>query len=146
MLHCTVAGIDAVGGMLYGFGASEARSVRFMEDYFGLSNEEARMIYGLVRCGIAHEGITKLVVRFFAPLRRARAGQFLYNAPDNSIWLNVAELARSFLDAVSRISNEVPKHSFYTPTPRHSDPTLLLNAAKRITRDTEFSFRTFEGR
>lgn len=140
LLHCTVAGIDAVGGMVYGFIGSEKRSVSFMEKYFELSNEEGKMIYGLARCGIAHEGTTKLNARYFAPFKRVKAGHFLYKAPDNSIWLNVVELARSFLDALNRISHEVPTPLSHVPSPRSDDPTLLRNASKLITRDLSEDF------
>src|SRR4051812_31368532 len=61
LLACTVNGIDTVGGMMLDFtNNSKARSIEFMRQHLGLSADAASLMYAVVRCGMAHEGVPKL--------------------------------------------------------------------------------------
>src|SRR5947209_1547430 len=83
LLTCVVNGIDLLGGMMLGFSAdSQKRSVRFMMRYLNLSEELARLVYVLVRCGVAHEGTTKLAIKFFVYPDRLDCTRFLYKSTD----------------------------------------------------------------
>jgi hypothetical protein len=136
LLASVVNGIDTVGGMMLGFEErSNKRSTEFMRQHLRLAPEEADLVYALVRCGVAHEGVTKLAVQFFAHFDeaegtspRVRPGVFLYRDARNSILLNVAELAYSYLDAIKRIADDIHSHLKYIPAPRPKEVEMYRNA------------------
>ena len=144
LLACTVNGIDTVGGMILGFAeSSRNRSTEFMQRHLGLTAEEALLMYKLVRCGLAHEGVTKPAVRFYVHEDRVHPGVFLYKDHQNSIWLNVTELAHSYLEAVERIGKDIHTHCAHVPEPKERDKQIYeqiyRNALVLVKRDiTEF--------
>lgn len=139
LLACTVNGIDTVGGMMLGFKkGSRERSTEFMHRFLGLSPEESDLVYKLVRCGLAHEGISKLSVRFFVWYERVEPGTLLYKGGDNSIWLNVTELAESYLAAVEEIGKDIHKHLGYSPEPDAAEKETYQKALGIVTADIEY--------
>jgi hypothetical protein len=139
LLNSVVNGIDLIGGMADGFlpKNSTSRSVKFMRKYLGLTEEEARLLYALVRCGIAHEGVTKLAIRFFVHYDCRERHVFLYKDHEHCIWLNVTELAYSYLDAVDLIGTEPHSHLFHVPAPSPHDEDLFHAALKQIRTDID---------
>lgn len=126
LLACTVNSIDTAGGMMLGFNvASSLRSVAFMEKYLGLSHDAANLMYTVVRCGVAHEGVTKLTMRFFVYYHRLARGTILYPDEPNTIWLNVTELAWSYLDAIAEIERDVHAHLKHIPPDKPQDQALF---------------------
>lgn len=136
LLFCVVNGIDLVGGMMCGFrrNNSQARSVKFMERYLKLSPQEAKLVYSLVRCGVTHEGTTKLAITYFVDYKRLIRGTFLYK--DNAVvWLNVTELAFGYLEAIAEIAKNVGAHLWHFPEPDSDDETVFTDALGQITAD-----------
>jgi len=140
LLACTVNGIDIVGGMMLGFNeGSKKRSVVFMRQHLGMTEEEAKLMYALVRCGLAHEGVTKLAIQFFVHEDRIHPAEFLYKDHENSIWLNVTELAHCYLEAVERIGADIHAHCAHVPKAISKDELIYQNALALVKRDiTEF--------
>jgi hypothetical protein len=142
LLSCVVNGIDTVGGMMLGFQKnSKRRSTKFMRQHLSLSREEATLMYSLVRCGLAHEGVTKLTLRYFVLYEQSDPGVILYKdtygerSSRDTIWLNVTELARSYLDAIGRIAQDVDAHLHYVPEPEPNDSTVYRDALPLIKND-----------
>jgi hypothetical protein len=134
LLACTVNGIDTVGGMIVGFASnnSKFRSTTFMIEHLLLAPAEAELLYVLVRCGCAHEGVTKLALQFFVHYERCDPGKFLYKDTQNSIWLNVTELAYSYLDAIGQIAGDIHRHLSHVPEPGSTDITIYQRALKSV--------------
>ena len=126
LLACVVNGIDMLGGMMLGFNApSGPPSVAFMRQHLGLSEELAKLLYALVRCGVSHEGTTKLPIQFFIDEFRPDPGRFLYHDDEGSLWLNVTELAYRYLGAVEQIAADVTAHLYHVPVPSEWDEKVL---------------------
>ena len=115
LLHCVMAGIDAAGGCLYGFkdengrGNSKKRSIRFMVEKLYLDEKLATLIYECVRCGMAHEGITKSGIVFRRGYGAANGQNHgIYKAEDGSIGICVDCFARYYLRVIRGIEdNEI---------------------------------------
>jgi hypothetical protein len=114
---------------------SKSRSVHFMKKYLALSEEEATLLYKLVRCGMDHEGTTKLAIKFFVHYGRQKKDVFLYKDAENCIWLNVAELAYVYLDAIDLIANDVHAHLSHIPKASKEDEDAFVAALEKIGRD-----------
>jgi hypothetical protein len=105
LLACVVNGIDAMGGVTQGFKeGSCARSVKFMMQYMGVNEQQARLIYVVARCGLAHEGVPKPGLRFFVAYESHGLQDILYRDQSGVLWLDVIRLARVFLRAVHDVS------------------------------------------
>jgi hypothetical protein len=129
LLSCVVNGIDLLGGMMLGFTVgSRKRSRAFLTKHMGISDQEANLVYSLVRCGVAHEGVAKLAVNYFQYPRRLDRGTILYKNVDHALWLNVTELARLYIEAIDTISANIPFHLSYTPVISKEDETTFLSA------------------
>jgi hypothetical protein len=140
LLHSVVSGIDTMGGMMMGFKKNNSgeRSRAFMQQYFELSSEEANLIYSLVRCGISHEGVTKLAMRFFVHYARFDPGYFLVKSKtDHTIWLNVTELAWSYLDVIDKIEKDPHSHLRFVPQVEETDVKTYKAAMELVKKDTD---------
>ena len=104
LLACVGAGVDTVGGMVFGFTTgSRARSVCFMKEFMNVDCTIAEAIYDCVRCGYMHEGIGKLTFGWFADYLRVTPGQLLFRRGDGGLVLSVVELALKYVDAVEAL-------------------------------------------
>jgi hypothetical protein len=148
LLSCVVNGLDLVGGMMLGFNAgSQKRSVEFMTKYMKLPPELAKLLYSLVRCGVAHEGTTKLAINYFVYPGRLDPGNILYKSTDNSLWLNVTEMAVLYLEAIADISKDVAAHLAHIPSATAADEADFANALGHIKPDiTDFCRLAAEAR
>ncbi len=136
LLSCVVNGFDLVGGMMLGFDkGSQKRSVAFLTKHMRLSPESANLLYSLVRCGVAHEGVAKLAVNYFVYHRRLEPGIILYKKNDKSLWLNVTEMARLYLESIREIAKDVSSHLFYIPSAKRDDEAIFLAALDSIQPD-----------
>jgi hypothetical protein len=149
LLACTVNGIDTIGGMISGFAGSNSkqRSTEFMVRYFSLDKKLAEFVYTIVRCGLAHEGVPKLALRFFVYYERVTRAKFLYKDWDGSIWLNVTELAWSYVDALETISKDIPAHLNHVPAISMHDASTYRSALSLITdnvQDFPVSYETWD--
>jgi hypothetical protein len=136
LLTSVVNGMDLVGGMAHGFSHGSAdRSVQFMKKYLAVSEEEAKLLYALVRCGMDHEGTTKLAVRFFVHYECRNKGVFLYKDRESCIWLNVTELAYAYLQAIDRIATDVHAHLSHIPELSKKDENVFVAALEKIGAD-----------
>jgi hypothetical protein len=126
LLSCVMNGIDMLGGMMLGFhpNNSRERSVAFMMQHLGLPEKLANVLYVLVRCGVSHEGTTKLTLLYFIDPRRPIRGRFIYR-DEGSLWLNVTELAYCYLDAVERIEVDITAHLRHVPVPTARDEQVF---------------------
>lgn len=135
LLSCVMSGIDTLGGMILGFekNNSALRSKHFLKEILHLSEKQADFMYSLVRCGVAHEGIPKSCVYFFVNDDRPHKGVFLYKDGTNAIWLNVTELARTFVEVVREISRDIDKHLSHYPEADEKVNKQYADAANDIT-------------
>jgi hypothetical protein len=126
LLACVVNGIDMLGGMMLGFARnnSQMRSIAFMQRHLGLPEDVAKALYVLVRCGVSHEGTTKLTLRYFVRERSAVPSPIL-SYGEGSLWLDVTQLACEYLCAVERIAQDVTAYLKYVPMPNPQDEALL---------------------
>lgn len=123
LLACVVNGIDTLGGMAFGFtDGSESRSVSFMRDFMGIDQTQGKMLYAIARCGLAHEGVPKLCLRFFVHKYKSE-GSILSQDRTGTIWLNVTQLARRYCNAVDRIANQNQFPLSYVPVVKPGDAT-----------------------
>jgi hypothetical protein len=133
LLSTVVGGIDLVGGMMDGFNQpSSNRSIAFMKKWMNLADAIARLLYSLVRCGVAHEGTTKLNIHYFVSYDRICPGIILYGGPEGSIWLNVTEFAHAYLAAVADIGNDVTAHLNHVPVASARDEADFAAASNEI--------------
>jgi hypothetical protein len=106
LLAVVMNGIDNLGGMCFGFQTdSEKRSIEFMKNHMGFPESVARFMYLAVRCGMVHQGMPKVGLEFGLLPDRPEKGRIYYRSYDQ-IYLNVLELAYSYLAAVERIAEE----------------------------------------
>jgi hypothetical protein len=105
LLSAVAAGVDTVGGMMFGFSGSnsKARSVRFLKEILKFDSAAAEVIYCCARCGYIHEGLSKLNVSFFANYNGIKPGVALFRRTDGAVALNVAELAHMYLNGIEYV-------------------------------------------
>jgi hypothetical protein len=119
-----MSGIDTLGGMLYGFKGdqnqnnSSIRSPEFMKTYMSMTDEEAKRIYDLGRCGMLHQSAPKSGMGIRADFSiPANDGELFHRSGrpgDDTPTLEVVELARRYLKAV-RIIDSQRQQLFYLP-------------------------------
>jgi hypothetical protein len=140
LLVVTLNGIDAMGGIVYGFrkedkpdqGNSRERSVTFMSHYMtiGCSQEALEVIYTALRCGMAHHCLPKQGAfgvdyhRLDNPVTEGRDGTLIVNAvalADRYLG-GVSEVERQFQkgELVNRWADLEKDFPARTVTPRHS--------------------------
>ena len=86
LLACVGAGVDTVGGMMYGFEkGSQSRSVQFLKDVVGIDATVAEAIYCCARCGYMHDGIGSLSFGWFADYKRIKPGAVLFRRKDGGL-------------------------------------------------------------
>jgi hypothetical protein len=135
LLEVIVNGIDCLGGMCYGFsnGNSKKRSINFMIEKMGLNPASAEFLYVAIRCGIAHQGMPKIGVKYFAQYERPESGVIFYSEDDESIYLNVVELAYAFIDVIDKIALNIEAHVSYVPPPENEAKAIFDRALNEIT-------------
>ncbi len=137
LLTATVNGIDTFGGMCYGFGCgSKKRAKLFMPKKMCLSESLSDFIYRSVRCGMAHQGMPQIGLRFFVLYGRPDTGNLLYRDGYNSnpeyIYMNVAEFAYCYLDAVEMIAKAPENHIKHYPRSETSDKCMFIEALEDV--------------
>lgn len=121
MLMCVVNGIDAAGGIIYGFNYRNPgpgrRSADFMEKYMDMPLDLAEFIYTSVRCGASHHGMPRLGIIFglwddteWHKISSSVNETFCKNLANGNIWVNVVKLAHSYLDAVRGIERDFARN------------------------------------
>ena len=126
------SGIDASGGSLYGFeNGSMRRSVRFLTEIMKFDDAKSKAIYSFARCGYLHEGIGKLAFSWFADYKRIKKGEVIFLRSDGGVALNIAELARLFIDASEDLRKNGQGQIRHLPRPSSGDKSLIeqLSAA-----------------
>ena len=114
LLMVVMNGIDAFGGILYGFRDggqrnSRKRSLKFMECRMGIPEPLAKFLYNSVRCGVTHHGMPKvrLVYQVWTDneWRVPAAGAFCKDKAKDRIYMNVVKLAEQYLRAVKKVKH-----------------------------------------
>ena len=105
VVACVGTGIDAAGGCVFGFKEdnSRQRSVKFMREYMGMTEEVAEVIYACVRCGYVREGLNSLNVSWFADdPRRLQTCVYVYRYKDE-VLVDLVEVVRAYLNAIQQL-------------------------------------------
>ncbi|MCK4823701.1 hypothetical protein KA005_48560 [bacterium] len=145
LLTTTLNGIDNLGGMCYGFDQKVGdRSVKTMIKKMEIPQALAEFLYEAVRCGIVHQGMPKMGVKYFVGYDRLEEHEIFYNGPDGYITMIVTEFAYRYLDTIEKIASEPEKHiNFYPAYNEERGETLknMLDEARvHINRDIESYF------
>jgi hypothetical protein len=106
-----------------------------MKDKMEIHEDVAEFLYSIVRCGIVHQGMPKIGLRFYNDYKRVDEGKFIYKEIDGYIYLNVVELAYRYLDIVNEIAKQPEQHIRYYPEIKSNDKTKFDNATKQIKDD-----------
>jgi hypothetical protein len=88
-----------------------------MKDKMGFVEPVANLLYKVIRCGVVHQGMPKIGLRYFVDYSRPDKGKIFYTGPDDYIYLNVTELAYAYLDALINIEQDPEKHVSDYPPP-----------------------------
>lgn len=135
LLSIIVNGIDLAGGICFGFDkGSRARSEDFMVEHMNIQKELASLLYTCVRCGVAHQGMPKVGVRFFLMPQRFMPGAILFR-DSNIIYLNVTELAYSYLGVIENIAKNPTEYELHHPPLKPADKDTFTTALSFITND-----------
>src|SRR3989338_9093785 len=106
LLEVIVNGIDSLGGICYGFkrNNSENRSIQFMKEIMGMNPVLAKFLYVIVRCGVTHQSMPKIGVKYSVLYDRPTAvrGIIFSKDADRFVYVNVVELAYYYIDAIYR--------------------------------------------
>lgn len=141
LLNVVLDGIDHFGALCYGFEqGSKSRFVRFLTEKMGIHEDLAKFLYGGVRCGVTHQGMPKLGITFFVfrPSGRHEHGKLFYLSHDNTdIWLNVIELAYTYIDAINDIESDWSAHIAHMPPFGMEDKELFDKAKLVVSANTE---------
>ncbi len=138
LLSVTVNGIDLMGGICFSFNkGSHVRSVEYMTKYMNIDKYVANALYVGVRCGVAHQGMPKIGFNFFLLNHRYEPGNIIYKGNDGNLFLNVTELAFSFLDSLQLIEKDPQNHVHYYPPLTIKDEESYANAVLAVTRDIQ---------
>ncbi len=114
LLMVVMNGIDAFGGVVYGFGAVPGvgkRSLMFMECEMGICEAVAKFLYYSVRCGVTHHGIPKARLGYEVWTddewrERGASGAFCKDEVEDRICMNVVKLAEEYLRAVKKVKHD----------------------------------------
>lgn len=130
LLACVVNGIDAMGGLLYGYrrNNSASRSISFMTNCMRLPEDHARLIYTAVRCGLAHQAVTKSGVAFHVSTTAAVRDIILCRASNGDISVDVRSLARKYLDTIAKF-NCSDNRLEYAPDVGERERALIVDVA-----------------
>ena len=135
LLSITMNGIDLMGGICFGFNkGSRARSVAFMATHMNIQSELSSLLYSCVRCGVTHQGMPKVGVKFSLMTERFLPDVIIYR-DGNILYLNVTELAFSYLTATERIANNPTSIVLYYPPLQHSDEGAFVNSLSAVKHD-----------
>ena len=135
LLSITVNGIDLTGGICFGFGmGSRTRSEKFMVEHMNIQEELASLLYRCVRCGVAHQGMPKVGVKFFLMTERFIPGVILFR-DGNVLYLNVTEFAHSYLSAIEHIAKNPTAYALHHPQLISQDEDTFADALSTVTND-----------
>lgn len=137
LLGNILSGIDNLGGMCYEFqdNNSKARSIRFMSEKMKIPETIAKFLYSSVRCGIVHQGMPKIGLRFFVLYDRLDKNTIFYKCSENYIWLNVVELAYSFIETIDYIAANIGAHIQFVPSTNTEMQGIFNEAISKIDND-----------
>lgn len=128
-------GIDNLGGMCYGFElGSKDRSIKFMEEKMGISNSLASLLYKVVRCGITHQGMPKIGLRYFVDYDCTEKDIF-YRDAEEYLYLNVMGFTNLYIKTIELISCDIEKHISYVPTADMEAKNIFDRASREIGKD-----------
>jgi len=142
LLAVTLNGIDNLGGVCYGFSLEvRKRSIDIMKEEMGIPEALAKFLYEAVRCGIVHQGMPKMGVKYFVGYDRLDEHEIFYVGPDGYITMIVTEFAYRYIDTIDRIASEPEKHIKFYPRYKEGKKETLKNiyneAKVHINRDIE---------
>jgi hypothetical protein len=138
LLAVTVNGVDLMGGICFSFTkGSRERSVEYMRTYMNIDPAIATALYVGVRCGVAHQGMPKIGINFFVLDNRYQQGAIIYKGEGGHLWLNVTELAYSFLDSLEFIERDPTKHVKFCPGLSPKDTATYTDAVAVVTKDIQ---------
>jgi hypothetical protein len=127
-------GIDLMGGICYGFHEGVGtRSKRFMKEHMNIEETIADLLYTCVRCGITHQGMPKIGIRYGLRPERTKPEIILYKNEDNDVlYLNVTELVLSYLTAIERIAQNPAAYALHIPPFEPKVRTSFINALNYV--------------
>jgi len=133
-LQVILNGIDNFGGICYGFNKGSAeRSIDFMEKKMGFSQKLATFLYKVVRCGVVHQGMPKIGLKFFLESGPTRRGKVLYLCESEEyIYMNVSAFANLYLETITKIEQDPEKHVAFYPLPESGIKQLFDDAKSEI--------------
>ena len=136
LLMVVMNGIDAFGGICYGFksGGGKERFTKFMEKHMSIPKSLAEFSYKVVRNGIVHEGMPKKGLIYGVWYNLPGKDRIFYKDLDKKkIWMNVVEFASSYLNAVENLSSEDIR--CYPKTFTDSQQPIIDRAIKDVSSD-----------
>lgn len=148
LLHTVLHGIDTMGGICYGFDkGSSVRSVDYMKTYMNISPQLSAFIYSSIRCGLTHEGMPRMGLKFYAHYDRLeKAIIFSSYTGDDYIYLNVVEFAYIYLDSIQNIFHSANILVKFEPKPKSVDLRLFKDAKQEVDKDIDSLLAKIEGR
>ncbi|MFA5164301.1 MAG: hypothetical protein WC481_01885 [Candidatus Omnitrophota bacterium] len=138
LLSTILSGIDNLGGICYKFkDNSKARSIKFMSEKMKIPAEVANFLYSSVRCGIVHQGMPKIGLKFFVEYNRLDKGAIFYKCSEGYIWLNVVELAYSYIETIDSIRTNADTHIHFIPSPNDEVQHIFDQAVSKVDKNIE---------
>lgn len=138
LLKEILSGIDNLGGICYGFETgSKVRSIKFMQEKMLIPNSLAEFLYAIVRCGVIHQGMPKIGLRYFVEHDRVEKGKVFYKDHNGYIYINVTEFAYRYLYAIETINANLDRHIVYAPPIETINKVLFDRAISEINEDIQ---------
>lgn len=107
ILSPVVNGIDTIGGMIYGFKTgSKIRFIDVLCNYMSLERPVAIFLYESLRCGLVHQGTSKVGLRFFTLYGQLNRNSILYAGGDDWVYLDSTALAIAFCEMARSIRED----------------------------------------
>ena len=109
-----------------------------MKNMMGVTPHLATFLYVAVRCGVAHQGMPKIGLKYFVEYsRRAKGIIFYHSSSDDHIYLNIVELAYLYLDTIEKIAASIDTYLFHVPTTNAEAKRVFDDAVTEITNDAD---------
>lgn len=116
ILSPVVNGIDTIGGMIHGFkSGSKTRFIDVLCNYMLLERSLATFLYESLRCGLVHQGTSKIGLKFFTLYGHLNRNSILYAGGDDWIYLDSTALAIKFCQMARRIRQDHPEAIKFIP-------------------------------
>lgn len=116
VLYPVLAGIDTIGGMIHGFSvSSKRRSIDFLENYLQLDRSIATFLYESLRCGLVHQGTSKVGLKFFTLYGDLNRFSIVYSGEENWVYLDATALAMHFCRSARKIYQCFPQSIVHCP-------------------------------